>query len=78
MSKNISASTVKIFLIMLSNLQKMHLKLLQKEQFKKQLKQLAIFFGKKVTDKITKDLQPLPKNSSVTVTYETENIEHNR
>ena len=48
--KNIGRSIVKIrvlntarnFLIMLKNLQQIHLKLLQKEQLKKQLKQLVI------------------------------------
>ena len=40
--KTYVVNTAKILLIMLNNLQQMHLKLLQKEQFKKQQKQLVI------------------------------------
>ena len=40
-SKNLSVNTTRKFLIMLSNRQKMHLKLFQNEQFKTQQKQLV-------------------------------------
>ena len=40
--KNISINTVRNFLFMLINLLQMHLKLLQKNRFKKQQKQLGI------------------------------------
>ena len=41
-SKNVSSKCSQNFLIMLNNHLQMHLKLLQKEQFKKQQKQLVI------------------------------------
>ena len=54
--KNISKNLVNIvdknILFMLKNLQQMHLKLFQKESFKKQQKQLVILF--KIADKIKK------------------------
>ena len=41
-STNLSGKYVRNFLIMLTNLLQMHLKLLQKERFKKQQKELVI------------------------------------
>ena len=41
-SKNLSGKCSQKFLDMLSNLQQMHIKLLQKEQYLKQKKQLAV------------------------------------
>ena len=41
----------------------MHLKLLQKEGFKKQWKQLVIYIGNKIADKLTRVSKALPKNN---------------
>ena len=53
----------------------MDLKLLQKEQFKKQLKELV---DNKIADKIPKASKPSPQNSSETITNEIINIEHDK
>ena len=53
----------------------MDLKLLQKEQFKKQLKELV---DNKIADKIAKASKPSPQNSSETITNEIINIEHDK
>ena len=53
--KNISKNTGRKILIMLNNHHKMHLKLLQKEQFKKQQKQLPIWLIIKLLTKPQKD-----------------------
>ena len=77
MSKNIgknirkSLSDKYSFLIMPNNLLQMHLKLLQKDQFKKQQKQLVNLTGKKIADKIIKVSRALPQNSSGAVESET-------
>ena len=55
---------------MLSNLLKMHLKLLQKEQFKK-AGATGELIGNKITDKITRVLKTSPKNNSETNEEET-------
>ena len=49
---------------MLNNLLQMHLKLLQKEQFKKQPGDLIV---NKIVDNITKASKSLPQNSPETV-----------
>ena len=51
---------------MLNNLLKMHLKLLQKEQFKKQQKQLGDLIGNKTADRDSKVSKNSPHNSSET------------
>ena len=56
-------NTVKNFLITLNNLQQMRLKPLQKEQLKKQWKQL-------VTNKVTKVTKNSQQNNSATVANE--------
>ena len=53
MNKNL-AKTVKTLLIMLNNLQQMRLKMLQKEQFKKEQKQLVIRLAIKLLTKLRK------------------------
>ena len=55
---------------MLSNLLKMHLKLLQKEQFKK-AGATSELIGNKIADKITRVLKTSPKNNSETNEEET-------
>ena len=44
----------------------MHLKLFQKEQFKKQQKQLGDLIGNKIADKITRVSRTFPKNNPET------------
>ena len=53
-SKNLSCKCSQNLFIMLHNLLQMHLKLLQKKQFKKQKKQLAIWLEIKIADEITR------------------------
>ena len=55
---------------MLSNLLKMHLKLLQKELFKK-AGATGELIGNKIADKITRVLKTSPKNNSETNEEET-------
>ena len=58
---------------MLNNLEQMHLKLLQKELFKKQQKQLVIWLVTKLlADRITKVSKTLPQNNSDKITNEHE------
>ena len=52
---------------------KMHIKLLQKEQFKKKAKANGYLIGNKIADKITKVSRTPLHNSSETITNETEN-----
>ena len=47
-AKNLNVKYRRSFLIVLNNLPKMHLKLFEKEQFKKQQKQLVILLVKKL------------------------------
>ena len=54
-------------MIILNNLLLIHLKLLQKEQFKKQQKQLIILIGNKIADKITNVSKSSLQNISETV-----------
>ena len=51
----------------------MHIKLLQKEQFKKKAKANGYLIGNKIADKITKVSRTPLHNSSETITNETEN-----
>ena len=51
---------------MLKNLLQVHLKLLQKERFKKQQKQVVIYLEIKIADKIARASKPSPQNNSVT------------
>ena len=55
---------------MLNNLQQIHLKLLPKEQFKKQQKQTSDLTGNKIADMTTKVSRSSPHNNSETVTNE--------
>ena len=61
---------VKNFFIMLNNLQQMRLKLVQKEQFKKQQKQLVIWLIIKLLIKSLKFKKKLQQNNLETVTNE--------
>ena len=54
--KNIGKNTSKNVLITLNNQPEMHLKLLQKEKFKRQLKLLVDLNGNKIASKITKKI----------------------
>ena len=47
-------NTAKNLLIMLKNVQQMHLKLLQKESFKKKAKTMSDLIGNKITDVVAK------------------------
>ena len=51
---------------MLNNLLQMHSKLCQKEQFKKQQKQLVNIIENKIADKITRGSKTSPQNNSET------------
>ena len=53
-SKTLAVNRARNFLIMLNNLQHMHFKLLQKDQFKKQQKQLVIWLAIKMLAKLQK------------------------
>ena len=53
---------------MLTNQPQIHLKLLLKEQFKKQQNELVIFFGNKTANRVTKKS---PQNTSETVECKT-------
>ena len=53
----------------------MELKLLQREKFKKQQKQLVILISKKIADKITKVSKTSPQNTLETVESEIKNNE---
>ena len=64
--------TPRNILIMLKNLQQMHLKQLRKEQFKKQQKQQVIWLIINFW-KVRKVSKPSPQDSSETVESETEN-----
>ena len=55
----------------------MHLKMLQKEQFKKQ-QAYGDLIGNYIADKIIKVLKPSPQNISETIINEEENIELDR
>ena len=70
--------TVENILIMLNNLLQIHLRLLQKELFKKQQKQLEIFKGNKIADKIANVSRMIPRNSQKVVESETENTGFNK
>ena len=61
---------VKNFFIMLNNLQQMRLKLVQKEQFKKQQKQLVIWLIIKLLIKSLKFKKKSQQNNLETVTNE--------
>ena len=65
-------------LIMLNNLEQMHLKLLQGKNLRKRQKQLVILIGNRIADKSTKFSKILRQNSSEKSTNETENIESDK
>ena len=52
--QNMSSNIVKIFLILLQNLQQMQQKLFQKEKLKKTAEETGGLIGNKIPDKITK------------------------
>ena len=58
------------FLIMLKSLPHMHLKLLQKEQFKKTAEETGELFGDQISNRITKVSRNLQQNNLEKVTYE--------
>ena len=66
-----AVNTVRNFLIVLKNLQQMHLKLLQKEQFKKTAEATGDIIGNKNADRITKVSKTSPHNNSETNEVET-------
>ena len=72
MSINFSSKTVKNFLIILNNLPRMRLKLLQKEQFKKKAEATCNLIGIKIANKITKCSTKLQQNNRETVKNEHE------
>ena len=53
-SKSLSVNIARNFLIMLKNLQQMHLKLLQKEVIQKPAQATGDLTGNKIADRITK------------------------
>ena len=69
-SKNLSGKYSRNFLIILSNLQQMHLKLLQKEQFKKKVEAAGDLIGNKIVGKITKVSKNSQQNNSESITNE--------
>ena len=63
-------NTARKFLIMLNNLQQMHLKLLQKKVIQKTAEAVGYLIGNKIANKITKISKTAQKNNSETVTNE--------
>ena len=69
-------NTAKNLLIMLNHLQQMHIKLLQKEYFKKTAEATGDLIGNKIADKITKVSRNSQQNNSKTVTNENDKEIH--
>ena len=65
-------------MIILNNLQEMHLKLLQKEKVKKQQEATDDLIRNKIADKTAKASQISPKNSQGTVTNKTFTNEYDK
>ena len=64
------ANTVENFLIMVNNLQQMHLTLGQKKVIQKTAEATADFIGNKIAKRITKVPKYLSQNNSETITNE--------